>query len=169
MSEQLICLAEIVGVHGVKGLVKLKSFAENLDHLTRHGALLDAQGAPCLKFRSIQRHGMTLLAAIDGIDDRTKAEKLKGTKLYISRQTLPDTPEDNEYYHVDLIGLEARHVKGDILGKVCAVANFGAGDLLEIKPAKGNSFYVPFTDAIVPMVDLTAGYLSIDPPPGLID
>ncbi len=167
-DKQLICLGEIVGVHGIRGDVKIKLFGDNPKILTKQ-AMLDAKGQPLCTITSIKDHGGISIATIEGIADRTQAEKWRGKKLHIERTALPEIKKKNTYYHADLIGLEARHIDGSVMGRVIAVANFGAGDLLDIKPARGNSFYIPFTDDAVPDVDIEGGFVSIDPPVGLFD
>lgn len=162
-------MAEIVGVHGVKGWVKLKIFSDNPDSLTDYAPLCDSSGKREFTLRSVQQHGNIWLAEIEGLKDRTAAEKLRGTKLCTARQNLPEIKKDNVFYHADLIGMSAHYPDGKTMGKVVQVANFGAGDLLEVKPVKGASFYVPFTGKIVTDVDVKKKTLTIDPPPGLID
>ncbi len=168
MKNNLILMAEIVGVHGIKGAVKLKIFGDDAETVV-DTELFDAKGNPSLRVSEISLHGNIYLAGIEGVTDRNASEKLRGTKLYIERETLPAIKKKNTYYHADLVGMTAKHVDGKTLGKVIAVANFGASDLLDIKPEKGNSFYVPFTNAVVPKVDLDKKELTIDPPDGLLD
>lgn len=168
MKSNLLCVAEIAGVHGIKGAVKLRSFVDNLDLLTGHGPLLDKNGQESLSVRSLHQHGAILLAEFEGVTDRTAAEKLRGKKFFLPRDLLPQIKKEGTWYHIDLVGLDAVHVNGEKLGSVINVANFGAGDLLEIQPEKGASFYVPFTDAAVPDVDVAARRVLIDPPEGLI-
>lgn len=162
-------MAEIVGVHGIRGGVKLKVFAADPDALPGYAPFCDANGTPSFAFTSYQAHQNVYLARIDGIDDRTAAEKLRGVKLYVPRTRLPELVEENTYYHADLIGLAAKDASGAAFGKIVQVANFGAGDLLEIKPLKGASYYVPFTAAVVPQVDLAKKEATVIVPPGLID
>lgn len=161
-------MAEIVGVHGIKGTLKIKCFSENPEGLM-DTPLLDQNGREILEIIRMGQHGTIYLADAKGLSDRTAAEKLRGTKLYAQRNALPEIKQENTYYHADLIGLDALHIDGSIMGKVIAVANFGAGDLLDIKPPKGNSFYVPFTNDAVPVVDIDNKKIVIDPPPGLLD
>lgn len=168
-SEGLACMAEIVGVHGIKGAVKLKIFTDQPENLSGYASFCDADRARTFEFTSLSRHGNTWLATIKGLADRTAAEKLRGTKLYVPREELPAIEEDDTYYHADLIGLSAQWPDGKPMGKVINVVNFGAGDLLDIKPAKGPSFYVPFTNAVVPQIDIAGGTMTVDPPHGLID
>jgi 16S rRNA processing protein RimM len=168
-EEALTCMAEIVGVHGVKGIVKLKIFSDNPESLIDYAPLCDSSGQPSFKITSLHQHGNIWLAELDGLKDRTAAEKLRGTKLYVSREELPKIKNDNTYYHADLIGMAALYPDGKPMGRVINVSNFGAGDLLEVKPVKGTSFYVPFTARIVTDVDMKTKEVTIDPPPGLID
>lgn len=162
-------MAEIVGVHGVRGLVKLKIFSDNPDALPGYASFRDADGQKDYRLLDVVPHGTVWLAQIDGIDDRTAAEKLRGTKLCVPRGELPEIEGKDTYYHADLIGLTAQYPDGKIMGKVIGVANFGAGDLLDVKPPKGNSFYVPFRSEIVISVDVAEKTVTIDPPPGLVD
>jgi len=164
-----VLMAEIVGVHGIKGAVKLMVFSENPEALIDYAPFCDAAQKRSFELIDVQQHGNTYLAYIDGVTDRTAAEKLRGTKLYVPRERLPDIEDDTTFYHIDLIGLAARWPDGKPMGKVVNVANFGAGDLIEIRPIKGASFYVPFTDEAVPDVNLKDGFVTIDPPPGLLD
>lgn len=161
-------MADIVGVHGIKGQVKLRLAGDNPKILIK-APLFDAKGAPSLTVTKISLHGSIHVAEIEGVSDRSAAEKLRGHKLYMPRDTLPKIKKKNTYYHADLIGLTAHHAEGHEMGKVIAVANFGAGDLLDIKPPRGNSFYIPFNNECVPDVDLEGGTVTIDPPPGLLD
>lgn len=168
MNDNLLLMAEIVGVHGVKGDVKLKLFGEDPKLLLKN-QILDAKGQPLCTLTRAKGDANMCVAAIDGVTDRTQAEKWRGRKLYLTRDALPKIKKKNTFYHVDLMGLEARHVDGHVMGRVIGVANFGAGDLLDIKPPKGNSFFIPFRDEMVPEVDLDGGFVTIDPPPGLLD
>jgi 16S rRNA processing protein RimM len=169
MKNNLIPMAEIVGVHGVKGLVKLKILGTDAEALLDYGVFTDESGKKEFEIAALHQHGSIYLAEIENVTDRTAAEKLRGTKFCITRDHLPGIKQKDTFYHVDLIGLAAKYPDGNPLGKILAVANFGAGDLIEIKPLKGASFYVPFSDACVPKVDLAAGEIIVDPPPGLLD
>lgn len=168
MTDTLILMAEITGVHGIKGDVKLRLFGEDVKLLLKHD-MLDDKGNVVCKITTVRGSEGSAVAGIAGLADRTQAEKWRGKKFYLPRSILPKIKKKNTFYHVDLIGLEARHVDGTMLGAVIGVANYGAGDLLDIKPAKGNSFFVPFRDEYVPDVDLDGGFIIIDPPPGLLD
>lgn len=161
-------MAEIVGAHGVRGMVKLKVFAADPESLAAYGSFHDEDGK-IFSLSSVQQHGNVFLAEIEGLKDRTAAEKLRGVKLFLDRASLPKLKKKNTYYHADLAGMTALYPDGKPLGRVVSVANFGAGDLLEIKPPKKTSFYVPFNDKTVPGVDLDRREITVDPPPGLLD
>jgi len=109
-----------------------------------------------------------LLARLSGVEDRNQAEALRGLRLYLPRAALPE-PEPDEYYHADLIGLAATLADGTPVGRVRAVHDFGAGASLELDRSDASPVLVPFTRGIVPIVDLAAGRLVLDPPPGLLD
>lgn len=169
MKNDLILMAEIVGVHGVRGALKLKVFSAAPEELMGYAPFTDAAGTREFVFTSLQPHRNVFLAEMEGVSDRAAAEKLRGTKLYVPRERLPEIKEEGTYYHADLIGLAAKGPDGTAIGRIVQVANFGAGDLLEIKPAKGASYYVPFTNAAVPEVNLGKREATVIVPPGLLD
>lgn len=163
-----VCMGVIAGVHGVRGLVRVKCFAESDDDITAYGPLEDDTG---------RRFGLTvqgrakgmLLARIDGVTDRNAAEALKGTLLHVPRDALPPAEED-EYYHADLIGLRVEMADGSEVGSVVEVQDFGAGDLIDVRLVEsGKTMLIPFNRTTVPVVDLEAGRLVIDPMPGLLE
>ena len=164
----LICVGVITGPRGLRGEVRVKSFTARPEDIGAYGPLLDEDGQGALGLRVTGRHKDHLIARVEGVEDRNGAEALKGARLYLRRQALPE-PDDEEYYHADLIGLRAERRDGGAPGTVKAVHDFGAGDILEIDDADGNGVMVPFTRQAVPVVDLAAGRLIIDPPPGLLD
>jgi len=168
-ADNLVLMAEIVGVHGIKGWVKLKIFSADPEGLADFAPFYDAKRERTFELLTVQPHGNAYLGIIDGVTDRNGAEALRGTQLYLPRENLPDIDAEDTFYHVDLIGLAAQWPDGRPMGKVVNVANFGAGDLLEIRPLRGASFYVPFTNDIVPDVDMAQKTVTVDPPPGLLD
>ncbi len=168
-DDTLICMAEIVGVHGVKGMVKLKVFSETPEILPDYAPLLNAQGEEVFELLTYAPHKNVWLATLEGVTDRTQAEKLRGTKLYVPRDELPEIEDDHTYYHADLIGLTAKDAGGAEIGRIVNVANFGAGDLLEIKPLTGATYYIPFTTEIVPAIDVKARTATVLVPAGLLD
>ncbi len=167
-QDKRVCVGVVTGAHGVRGAVRLKSFTAEPEDVAGYGPLEDERGERRFALRLIGHAKGVLIAAISGIEDRDRAEALRGSRLYLPRSALPP-PEEEEYYHTDLIGLDAMLADGTSLGTVRAVHDFGAGDTLEIERAKGMPVMVPFTRAVVPVVDLDAGRLVVDPPPGLLD
>ncbi|MEJ1995715.1 MAG: ribosome maturation factor RimM [Limibacillus sp.] len=163
MSDTRVCLGVIAGAHGVKGLVKVKPFTETPQGLAAYGPLSDEPGGRrwTVTFKGEQK-GVALLA-LEGVADRNAAEALKGVRLYVERDRLPPADED-EVYHTDLIGLAAETRSGKSLGRVLAVHNFGAGDLIEVGEDKKRSQLYPFTREVVPELDLEGGRIVIDPP-----
>lgn len=170
MAETLL-VAVIVQAHGVRGQVRVKSFTQDPEALCALGPLSDDTGTRRFTLSFKGRAKELVLCAIDGVTDRTAAEALKGTRLFVDRQALDDAAlEEDEYYHADLLGLAAETPQGRPLGRVRAVHDFGAGDVLEIlAEGSGRPVVVPFTRAVVPRIDLAAGRLVVDPPPGLLD
>lgn len=169
MTMSLLLMAEIVGAHGIGGLVKLKIFADDAEKLPSYGTFLDADGKESFALRDVQPHGNIWLGRIEAVQDRTAAERLRGTQLFLDRARLPKIKKKDTFYYADLVGLTALYPDGKTLGTVVSVANFGAGDLVEIKPVKGASFYIPFTDTAVPDVNLAEKTMTVDPPEGLME
>jgi 16S rRNA processing protein RimM len=165
-ADASICIGVIVGAHGVRGALKIKSFTANAGDVAAYGPVgLGPSGRPvALKIEGAGK-GDVIHARIDGIDDRDAALALKGTELYVARERLP-TLADDEFYHADLIGLAVESKAGDGLGRVQAIHNFGAGDLIEVASECGN-LMLPFTRAVVPVVDMVGGRIVVDPPIGL--
>jgi 16S rRNA processing protein RimM len=161
----------IVGApHGVRGLVRVKSFTDVPAAIAGYGALEDESGARKFTLRVVgaaKGDGM-VIAQLSGVADRDRAEALRGLRLYAPRAALPATAED-EFYHADLVGLSAVFEDGAPLGTVVAVHDFGAGDVLEIARDAGQPLLVPFTRAAVPMVDVIGGKIVVDLPEGLIE
>ena len=141
---ETVCLGRIVGAHGVRGIVRVQSYAVNPDDLTAYGALSDASGARRFTLSVTGHVKGLLLARIEGVDDRNAREALRGTDLHIARAALPTT-EGEEFYHVDLLGLRAENAEGDALGQVSAIHDHGAGPIIEIQPPDGPSTFLPFT------------------------
>lgn len=166
--EGLVCLGAIAGAYGVKGAVRIKSFTAEPKDIGFYGKLSDESGEREFGIKVTGMSKAQVLAEIEGVTDRTAAEALKGVALYVPRERLP-APEEEEYYHDDLIGLGVECADGAALGSVIAVHDFGAGDVIEVRRKGAVSLMVPFTRAVVPVVDLAAGRLVIDPPPGLLE
>ena len=162
-EDERLCVGVIAGAHGVRGLVKIKSFTADPANLTAYGPLTDASGARRYQVAVTGRAKGVLLARIEGVGDRDAARALRGARLYVARAALPE-PEDEEYYHADLIGLAVEDRAGAPLGRVAAVQNFGAGDILEIERPDQGTLLVPFTKAAVPLVDPAGGRVVVEPP-----
>ena len=158
-----ICIARIGAPHGVRGAVRLWVFTEDPLALLEYGALTTKDGARNFKIASARAAKDHLVATFKGVADRNGAERLNGIELYVARDQLPPA-DDGEYYHADLIGLAAVDAAGASIGRVIAMHNFGAGDIIEIAPPTGPTLLLPFTDAVVPAVDLAAGHVVIVPP-----
>lgn len=163
-----VCLGVVTGAHGVRGLVKVKPFTEEPEGVAAYGPVETKDGA---RRFVIETKGMAkdlVICRLEGVTDRDVAAALRGTELYVPRERLPQTDEDEEgWYHADLVGLLAVGIDGTPYGRVVGVENFGAGDLLEIAPEEGGeTVLMSFTDENVPEVDIEGGKVVIDPPPG---
>ena len=162
-----ICVGAFAGSFGVSGEVRLKSFCAEPEAIASYGALYSEDGNRSFAIRLTRPVAGGLGARVSGITTMEEAEALKGISLFADRSRLPNLPDD-EYYHADLIGLEARDTGGALIGTVSAVHNHGAGDLLEITGVgRKQPLLLPFTLAVVPTVDLSAGRIVIDLPEGL--
>ena len=167
-ATSLVCLGAIAGAHGIKGLVRLKSFTARAQDIAAYGPLQDAHGARRFELTLVGSSRGAMIARINGVDDRTAAERLKGEKLFVARDRLPPTAT-GEFYHTDLIGLTAEQQDGAPLGRIIAVYDFGGGPSLEIERAAGGSVLVPFTTHVVPAVDIEGGRVVVVPPAGLLE
>jgi 16S rRNA processing protein RimM len=162
-----ICVGAIAGAFGVAGEVRLKSYCAEPTAIADYGPLYTADGARSFKITLTRPVAAGLGARVTGIKTKEEADALKGTQLYADRSRLPHLPDD-EFYHADLIGLEVRDTGGAVVGRLHAVHNHGAGDILEITgPELKTALMLPFTLAVVPTVDLTAGRIVVDLPEGL--
>jgi len=158
-----VCVARIGAAHGVRGAVKLWTFTEDPFAVTRYGPLSTKDGARAFEVAHAREGKGHLVATLKGVTSRNEAERLNGLELYVARDKLPATDED-EYYHTDLIGLAAVTTADAPLGKVVAIHNFGAGDIIEIAPPSGATMLLPFTNAVVPTVDIAGGRVVIEVP-----
>jgi 16S rRNA processing protein RimM len=158
-----ICVARIGAAHGVRGAVKLWTFTEDPLAVQHYGPLATKDGTRQFEVTHAREANGHLVATLKGVASRDEAERLNGVELYIARDQLPATDED-EYYHADLIGLAAVTADGAPIGRVIAIHNFGAGDIIEIAPPHGATMLLPFTNAVVPTVDLAGGRVVIELP-----
>lgn len=165
-----VCVGHIAGAHGVKGEVRIKTHTQEPESIAAYGPLEDEEGTRQFTLTSARAAKDGAIARIEGVGTREQAEALKGTGLHVARSALPEATEEGTFYHADLVGLVAINADGAALGQVVAVQNFGAGDLLEIRPATGgNTVLVPFTEEIVPEIDTQAGWMLMLPPEGLFE
>jgi 16S rRNA processing protein RimM len=163
-SKRLL-MGRIGAAHGIKGEVRITSFTDEPLALKDYGPLATNRPGLTIEIEAARATTNVLVARLMGVADRTAAEKLNGVELYVDRDKLPPTEADDDFYHADLIGLDARLSDGTVLGKVTAIPNFGAGDLLEVRDARsGDTFLYPFTKQVVPEVKLADGYLVIEVP-----
>ena len=168
MAGARICLGQIGAAHGVGGEVRLRSFTAEPTAIADYGPLQTDDGR-VLRIEALRPAKDHFIARLSGVGDRDSASALANAKLYVPRERLPEPQAPDEFYHADLIGLAAVLDDGTALGRVRAIYDFGGGDTLEIERPAAPPALVPFTRAIVPIVDLEAGRLVIDPPPGLLD
>jgi 16S rRNA processing protein RimM len=165
VPDDRVVIARIGAAHGIRGEVRLKSFAATPLDAVNYGPLTAPDGRQFTP-ASARPAGASpdmLVVKFREVADRTAAEKLNGLDLSVPRSALPPADE-GEFYHADLIGLSAVTADGAPLGTVIAVQNYGAGDLIEIAPAEGATLLVPFTAASVPEVDVAAGRIVVIPP-----
>ena len=156
-------LAVLTQPHGVSGRIKVKSFTEPADEFAQHPHLTDEAGNP-IKLK-ITGHTQGLpVVSIEGVTRREQAELLRGKKLGVLRTEMPELQVPNRFYTDDLIGMEVVDLAGAFFGNVAAVANYGAGDILDIARAGGKREMFAFTHATFPTVDALARRIVIDPP-----
>jgi len=158
---QRVLLGRIVAAHGIRGDVVIDSYTAEPADIAAYGPLQSADGTRELKIKVVRVTPKGVVAHIAGVDDRNAAEALRATDLFVERAKLPEADE-GEFYFADLVGLRAENEAGETIGKVVAVQNYGAGDLLEIALTGHQATeFIPFTDAFVPVVDIAAGRVVI--------
>ncbi len=167
MPAERVCVGVITGAHGVRGAVRIRSFTERPADVAAYGPVSDEGGRRSFRLRVTGEKKGAVVAEIPGVEDRAAAEALKGLRLYVPRTALPE-PEEEEYYHADLIGLAVELTDGTPLGEVAAVHDFGAGAVIEVERPRQGPVVVPFTRQVVPVVDVGGGRLVVDPPTGLL-
>jgi 16S rRNA processing protein RimM len=160
-----ILMGRIGAAHGIKGEVRIQSFTDEPLALATYGPLSTNKPGLTLEIEHARATTNMLVARLKGVANRTAAEKLNGVELYVDRDMLPPPDDDDDFYHADLIGLEARLADGTVLGRVTAIPNFGASDLLEVRDGQsGDTYLYPFTRAVVPEVHIGEGFVVIEVP-----
>ena len=163
--DRLVLVGRFGAPQGVKGEIRVQSFTSDPQAIGRYGPLMDAQRAREFAFERVRplRNDM-LVTKVRGVETREAAAALTGVDLFARRDRLPP-PDPDEFYWEDLVGLEAATVSGGKLGRVVAVSNYGAGDILEIAPeGGGETLLMPFTQGVVPAIDFEAGRIVVEPP-----
>lgn len=162
LDTRLVEMGVFSSPHGIRGHIKLRSYTENPEDITAYGPLYDKQGNSYTLTITGQT-GDALLATVEGINDRTAAERLKNITLYVPRSALPALPA-GQYYQDDLCGLQVDTLDGKPFGRILSVHNFGAGPLVNIALAEGGEEFMPFNPQTFPTVDLEHKRAVIDPP-----
>jgi 16S rRNA processing protein RimM len=163
-NNRTICVGQFVGAHGVRGLVKLRSFTENPEMIFEYAPLSDGKGRVFVVRRKSLAHDH-FLVEVDGIANKEDADELRGDKIFVSRDVLPAT-KPGEFYEADLIGLAVIDADGKTYGAILDVHDHGAGTFIEIGTNKKDSFMLPFKDVFVPLVDFDAGKATVMIPEG---
>ncbi len=164
MADRLVLVGRVAGAFGVKGEIRINSYTDEPTTLLRYGTLRRVSGEAGLTLTSGRPHKGGLVVRAKEVTSREDAEALRGLDLYVPRDALP-APEEDEFYLADLIGLAAVAQDGAELGRIKSVQNFGAGDLLEIAPPDGPSWWLPFTREAVPEVRIANGMVVVVRPP----
>ncbi len=162
-EDRRILVGVVAGAHGVRGELKIKSFTADPRAIAAYGPLSDRTGARSFRMKLRGAVRGLLIARLDGVEDRDQAEALKGLELYVDRSVLPK-PRRGEWYLADLIGLRAELGDGAPMGRVKAVHNYGAGDIIEVERPERASLLLPFSKRCVPEVDIEGGRIVVDPP-----
>ena len=157
MTERLILVGRVAGAFGVKGEVRITSYTQDPMALVRYRVLLREDGGTALTLTGARPVKGGIVARAEEVETREAAEALRGLRLHVPRAALPPPEDEDEFYLADLIGLSAETAEGEPLGRIKSVQDFGAGDLLEIQPPQGASWWLPFTREAVPEVRLADG------------
>lgn len=160
-----ILMGTIGAAHGIKGEVRITSHTEDPEAIADYSPLSTNRPGLTITIESARLQKTVLIARLKGVRDRNEAELLNGVELYVERSQLPEIEDEDDFYHADLIGLDARLDTGVSIGAVSAIYDHGAGDILEVRdPRSGDTFLYPFTKAVVPTIRIAEGFLIISPP-----
>ncbi|MFC3691360.1 ribosome maturation factor RimM [Chenggangzhangella methanolivorans] len=171
VSPRLVQIAVIGAPHGVRGEARVKTFTQDPLSLEAYGPLTVGEGPATLKVASLRvlKDDM-VVARFEGVSTREAVQALTGKTLSVAREKLPATDDEDDFYHADLIGLRAERADGTLVGEVTAVPNYGADDLIEIRLAgERRTALLPFTKAVVPVVDVAGGRVVVEPPEGALE
>lgn len=161
-KSKTLLMGKIGAPHGIKGQVRIAAFTQYPEDIAAYGPLETNRPGLVITIDDLRVQKTVVVARIKGVSTREAAEKLNGVELYLERDLLPEHDEDDDFYHADLIGLEARLEDGTVIGEVSALPNFGAGDLIELRdPRSGDTFLYPFTKAVVPHIRIKDGFITI--------
>lgn len=164
-TSSRILMGTIGAAHGIKGEVRIASHTQDPEAIADYGPLDTNRPGLTITIEQARLQKTVLIARLKGIRDRNAAELLNGVELYVDRGRLPEIEDEDDFYHADLIGLDARLENGVSIGAVSAIYDHGAGDILEVRdPRSGDTFLYPFTRAVVPTIEISRGFLVIAPP-----
>lgn len=161
--ENRLCVGVVTGAHGVLGMVRIKSFTEQPERIASLGELFEEGGQRRFRIEKTRLSGNVVLAQLAGVKTRNQAEALKGVRFMAPREALPKLDDPDDFYVSDLIGMRAETEEGELLGYVKGVADFGAGDVIEIAGESG-SLLISFTRENVPLVAVAEGRIVVCPP-----
>ena len=167
MTTDRLAIGAVAGAHGVRGQFKVKPFTAAPRDIAAYGPVAAGTRQLTLSVKGVTANGLVIVAAAE-IADRDAAQALRGTELTVARDRLP-APDGDEVYHADLIGLVVTAPDGTAVGRIVALHDFGAGEIVEVKPSQGPSVMLPFAPEFVPDIDLDGGRVVIDPPDGLLE
>ena len=167
MTSGRVAIGAVTGAHGVKGLFKVKPFTDSPRDIAAYGPVQAGDRSLTLSVHGVTSNGLVIAAASE-ITDRDGAAALRGTRLEVDRSALPETEAD-EIYHTDLIGMSVETVDGERLGRIAALHDFGAGEIVEVRPPRGPTVMLPFDATFVPNIDLETRRVTVAPPDGLLD
>ena len=161
-NSNRILLGQIGAAHGIKGEVRIAAHTADPMAIGSYGPLHTDRPGLTITINKLRVQKTVVVAQLKGIADRDAAELLNGVSLFVDREKLPEPDDEDDFYHADLLGLDARLESGVSIGTVSALPNFGAGDLIEIRDGQsGDTYLFPFTKAVVPHVHVAEGYLTI--------
>ena len=161
-NSNRILLGQIGAAHGIKGEVRISAHTADPMAIGAYGPLHTDRPGLMITIAKLRVQKTVVVAQLKGISDRDAAENLNGVSLFVDRDKLPEPEDEDDFYHADLLGLDARLESGVSIGTVSALPNFGAGDLIEIRDGQsGDTYLFPFTKAVVPHIHVAEGYLTI--------